>query len=82
MKRMNKMKKALKYIAVLFHFTIMGIMTIILLTGAFRFAVAVIENRIPDPLEWIGMIFVGLILGCIGLGYYFLNEEDEKEIQK
>ena len=72
---MNKMRKVLKYVAVLFYFTMMGIVSIILLTGAFRFAVAFIENRSPDLLEWIGIIFVGLILGSIGLGWFILDEE-------
>lgn len=72
---MNKMKKILKYLAVLFYFTMIGIVLIFLLTAAFRFAVAFIENRSPDFLEWMGIIIVGLILGCIGLGWFILDEE-------
>lgn len=72
---MNKIKKALKYVVVWFYFVTIGFVAIILLTGAFRFAVAFIENRSPVFLEWFGIIFVALILGCIGLICYIDEEE-------
>lgn len=72
---MNKMKKALKYVAVWFYCAMMGIVTIILLTGAFKFAVAFIENRSPALLEWIGIIFIGLTLGGVGLVCFISDEE-------
>jgi len=67
---MNKMKKALKYVIVWFYSAMIGIGAIILLTGAFRFAAAFIENRSPDLFEWIGMVTVGLILGVVGLACF------------
>lgn len=72
---MNKIKKTLKYIAVWFYSAMTGIVAIILLTGAFRFAAAFIENRSPDLLEWIGIVFIGLILGCVGLVCFIVDEE-------
>ena len=75
---MNKIKRILKYVTVLFYFAMMGIMAIVLLTGAFRFAAAFIENRSPDPLDVIAIITVGLILGCIGLIYFIFDEDEDK----
>ncbi len=73
---MNKIKEILKYVTVWFYSAMTGIVTIILLTGAFRFAVAFFENRDPDLFEWIGIIFVGFILGCIGLVLFIIDLDE------
>jgi len=71
----EKMKEVLKHFGIGFFFAMMGFFVILLLTGAFRFAVAFIENRNPDFFEWLGMIFVCLVSGCAGLAWFIVDAE-------
>ena len=43
-----------------------AIVAMILITGAFRWCNAMLQNQIPDPMDWLGIIFIALIAGVIG----------------
>lgn len=72
---MNKIKKILSHIMVLFYFGMAGFVVVLLLTGAFKFATAFIENRTPGLIEWLGMIFVVVLTGVLGLALYSEDTE-------
>ena len=72
---MKKVKEILKCVVVWFHFGMIGFMTVLLLTGAFRFAIAFIENRTPGFIEWLGIIFIVLVTGSLGLLWFVFDTE-------
>ena len=73
---MKKIKEIAMRVIVFFHFAMIGFTTILLLTGAFRFAIAFIENKTPGFIEWLGFIFVSAITGICGLTWFICDGED------
>ena len=72
---MKKIKEAVLHVTTWFFFGMIGFMSILLLTGAFRFAAAFIDNTTPGFIEWLGMIFVVVIAGTIGLVWFIYDTE-------
>ena len=72
---MKKIKKVAMRVIVFFNFAMIGFVTILLLTGAFRFAIAFIENETPGFMEWLGFIFVSTITGICGLIWFICDGE-------
>ena len=69
--------KILKYIAVWFSFGVIAFTLILLLTGAFRFAISFIEETTPKFIDWLGIVFVFVISGGLGLILYMCDVEDK-----
>lgn len=72
---MKKIKNAVRHVTIWFFFGMIGFMSILLLTGAFRFAATFIDNTTPGFIEWLGMIFVVVIAGTIGLVWFIYDTE-------
>ena len=72
---MKKIEKMAIRAIVLFNFALIGFAIILVLTGAFRFAIAFMENETPGFFEWLGFIFVSAITGICGLTWFICDGE-------
>ena len=52
-----------------------AVVMMILITGAFRWCNIMLQNQIPGPMEWLGIIFIALLAGMVGATLFLIDTD-------